>query len=49
MIVLQNLNKTFVLNGARKVVARDLNIVFPSGCRWHFWGATGPASRPCCG
>lgn len=31
MIELRNLCKTFVLNGSRKVVADDLNIVFPAG------------------
>jgi capsular polysaccharide transport system ATP-binding protein len=31
MIRLRNLHKTFVLNGKHKVVADDINIVFPTG------------------
>ncbi|SNT37321.1 capsular polysaccharide transport system ATP-binding protein [[Luteovulum] sphaeroides subsp. megalophilum] len=31
MIELRNVSKSYVLNGTRKVVARDLNFTFPSG------------------
>lgn len=31
MIELRNVSKSYVLNGTRKVVARDLNFIFPSG------------------
>lgn len=31
MIKLHNLNKTYRLNGVRKVIARDINFVFPEG------------------
>lgn len=31
MIVLEDLNKTFVLNGRRKIVADNINAVFPTG------------------
>ena len=31
MIVFRNLSKAFVLNGNRKVIADNINVVFPTG------------------
>ena len=41
MIVLRNLTKTFVLNGRRKTVARNLNAVFPTGTSVALLGRNG--------
>lgn len=41
MIHLSNLNKTFVLNGKTKVVAREINAVFPSGASIGLLGRNG--------
>jgi capsular polysaccharide transport system ATP-binding protein len=41
MIVLRNLSKVFVLHGRRKVVARNINMVFPSGVAVGLLGRNG--------
>lgn len=41
MIQLQNLNKTFVLNGKRKVVAKNINATFPTGASVALMGRNG--------
>lgn len=41
MIRLSNINKTFVLNGKQKVVAKDINAIFPSGVSIALLGRNG--------
>lgn len=41
MIELCNLHKTYVLNGTRKTVARDLNYIFPTGVSVGLLGRNG--------
>lgn len=41
MIRLENLTKTFVLNGQRKTVARNINVTFPTGAAVALLGRNG--------
>lgn len=41
MILMSNLNKNFILNGKSKVVARDINVIFPSGISIGLLGRNG--------
>lgn len=41
MIVLRNLTKSFSMNGHRKVVARNINMIFPSGVSVGLLGRNG--------
>ena len=41
MIQLSNINKTFFLNGKSKVVAKDINAIFPSGVSIGLLGRNG--------